>query len=144
MTLFKLDFSLSLSSICLCQPRYLSLILSWAAFLNSHSDKEATMCTVKQNARPVGVRRCTASDGGALYNRASVFTASLWVSVGCNINSTTQLYYPQANEHSLVCDHLAQTHHIPIVESKHAHTCANTAGRHMASLCLWSLAVVRV
>lgn len=135
-------FFLSSSSICLCHRCYylfLCLCLpALAAFLNSHGEKEAAICIITWEARPVSVRRCTASDGGALYNRASVFTASLWVSVGCNINSTTQLYYQQENQHSPFCD---LAHNYSIVQSVHTHinngSLADTYGQLVFVMCRW-------
>lgn len=58
-------------------------------------------------------------------HRASVFTDSSLVYVGCNVNTTTQLYYKQADEPSLVCE-LTQTHTAAHQPAVHAHICTKT------------------
>ena len=136
MTLLKLDF------FFLCHPLSLPHFVPSSVFLSLFQQLFSTV-TVKKKPPYVSSNKelalsasDAASDGGALYNRASVFAASLWVCVGCNINSITQLCYQQAHEHSLVC---APTHthtHIHRVPTVHAHTYAQTlTSRHIWRAC---------
>ena len=123
MTLLKLDF------FFLCHPLSLPHFVPSSVFLSLFQQLFSTV-TVKKKPPYVSSNKelalsasDAASDGGALYNRASVFAASLWVCVGCNINSITQLCYQQAHEHSLVCAP-TQTHthtHTGDLQCMHTH-----------------------
>lgn len=57
-------------------------------FLTPSFNSQTPQCPLK-----CIVSHCPTSDDGALHNRAKVFPASLWVCMGCTINSTGQLRY---------------------------------------------------
>lgn len=94
MTLLKLDFFLFFlffaSVLC-----YLTLILPLPLSLSPSSISQQSRRTRSHHMyRRIKSSPCTASDGGALYNRASVFTASLWVSRGLQYKQHHSIILP--------------------------------------------------